>query len=112
MCKFLSGKDNINSSCLDIYVPMSRFEYCVCNKIRGKGEEDNFNISVLIGIEDKERSKLENTNYDEINLIVEKGFYLGNDNDNDNDNESLFSKSMMNTVEVTDKDFDELLNQR
>ena len=93
MCKFLSGKDNINSSCLDVYVPMSRFEYSVSNKIRGKGEEDNFNMSVLIGMEDKERArKLENTNnYDEINLIGEKGFYFGNDNYNYNDNESLFS---------------------
>lgn len=51
MCKFLSGKETLNNSNLDVVVPVSRLELAISNKIRsmnpeGEGEEDDgFNMN-------------------------------------------------------------------
>lgn len=41
MCKFLKGKETLNNSNLDVYVPMSRLEYAVNSKIRGSTNDES-----------------------------------------------------------------------
>jgi hypothetical protein len=86
LCKFLKGKENVTSASLDVFVPVSRLEYEVSNKIRNAGDD-----SVLY--------KGNNINKENHN---DETLQLNNDDDNydnDNDDEEIKLKKR-NTLEL------------
>jgi hypothetical protein len=119
MCKFLKGKETVNNSTMDVYLPASRFEFAVNNKIRGSNftveESKNENLNSrnsLIGDEIKNKQKEETILFNKNSILdfdVTSQFGVNAENFNGEQldmNQSIMSKSFLNKDHSSMRDND------
>jgi len=80
LCKFINGKENLNVSSLDVYLPSTRLEYAINSKIREEKEntpasynetEEATTFSILDDLKKEEKldniEKINNEDFNEFN---------------------------------------------
>jgi hypothetical protein len=94
MCKFLKGKESMNNSSLDLYLPTTRLEHAVNSKLKGSTRDQSIINGELIfnPNENNIKKPVENVNFDANSFYAESSFVGNHDDFLNSKNEKILAR--------------------